>query len=107
MEMENEWRIAVRPLFFINNVFTDDSYRFFILFRMTRLRLVVILSEAKYLYESLNSNIGFYYYGIVGTAMRRQPKHVLLNNIPLAFNTTNARGCFHAGEDQIRDSNYT
>ena len=37
--------------------YADDTYRFFTLFRMTRLRIVVILSEAKDLYESNTINI--------------------------------------------------
>ena len=47
-------------------------YRSFALLRMTRLRMVVILSAAKNLYESiiLNAMIG---YTVAGAAMRRSP----------------------------------
>ena len=37
--------------------YAGDAYRFFTSFRMTRFRFVVILSEAKDLYESYTINI--------------------------------------------------
>ena len=59
-------------------------YRSFALLRMTRLRMVVILSAAKNLYESiiLNVMIG---YTVAGAAMRRSPFYILAHKVTLFF----------------------
>ena len=52
---------CVIPYCSIMMSFVGDMYRFFTSFRMTCFRFVVILSEAKDLYESDTINISFLY----------------------------------------------